>query len=131
MKRTTALKRTGFKRKSPVDRTLIQRSRISPVSKTRRSRSGKPGKLGIIRLYGNDIKDLRLKAFIRSGGYCEMQRDRVRCGWPITFENSELAHIVGRGRGGSDVIDNVLMSCKFRSDGEPGCHHLQHNPKAF
>ena len=106
---------------------MMKRSRINPISKKRRERSGVPGKLQIVRLYGEDMQRLRLAAFCRSGGRCEMMRDGERCGYRITWENSELAHIRSRGAGGSDVIENVFMSCKFRKDGEPGCHALSHN----
>jgi hypothetical protein len=97
--------------------------RINPISKKRRSRVGK---LGTVRLVGRDMELLRYQAFIRSGGYCEMTREGKRCLWPITFESMELAHIKSRGAGGSDVLDNVLCSCKLRSDFKPGCHKLQH-----
>ena len=102
-------------------------SRPNPISKKRRARSGKPGKLGVIRLYGTDLKMLRTAAIVRSRGKCEMERDGQPCNEPITWANSEMAHIVSRGAGGSDVLDNVLMSCKLRRDGKPGCHTLSHN----
>ena len=105
----------------------MKRSRIPPISAKRRQRSGKPGHLGIIRLYGADMQALRLEAFERSGGRCEMQWNDRRCDYPISFENFELAHVVSRGAGGSDTLDNVLCSCKWRADGHPGCHVLSHN----
>lgn len=106
--------------------TPLKRSRLNPVSKTRRSRSGKPGKLGIVRLYGEDMTKLRREAFERSRGLCEMMRNGVFCFWPITFDNMELAHIRNKRMYG-DTIDNVQCSCKARSDGQPGCHALSHN----
>lgn len=107
----------------------MKRSRINPISKKRRNRSGQPGNLGIVRLYGEALTELRWEAFRRSDGRCEMQRFGQRCNYPITFENSEMAHVRNRRMYG-DVIDNVLMSCRIRKDGDTGCHHLSHNPKA-
>ena len=104
----------------------MKRSRINPISKKRRNRSGIPGKLQIVRLYGEALTELRWEAFRRSEGRCEMQRFGQRCNYPITFENSEMAHVQNRRMYG-DVIDNVLMSCKHRRDGDPGCHVLSHN----
>ena len=104
----------------------MKRSRINPVSKKRRQRSGKPGKLGIVRLFGEDMKRLRRAVFVRSGGRCEMDRDGRRCEYPITWSNFELAHIRNRRMYG-DTLENTLASCKQRSDGEPGCHVLSHN----
>ena len=65
----------------------------------------------IVRLYGEALTELRWEAFRRSEGRCEMQRFGQRCNYPITFENSEMAHVRNRRMYG-DVIDNVLMSCK-------------------
>ena len=105
----------------------MKRSLPNPISKKRRARSGKAGKLGIVRLYGDDMLKLRGIAFLRSEGRCEMRDGHgVRCGYPITFENSELAHVRNRRMFG-DTLDNVLMSCKERFDGRLGCHALSHN----
>lgn len=106
---------------------IKRKTRINPISKTRRSRSGKPGKLGIVRLYGLDLGRLREQCLERSGGQCEFQRGQSRCTARISWDNFEMAHIVGHGAGGSDVIDNVMASCKWRRDGKPGCHTLSHN----
>lgn len=104
----------------------MKRTRINPISQTRRSRSGKPGKLGTVRLYGDDLEALREEAFIRSGGHCEMERDGERCNYRITRTNSEMAHVRNKRMYG-DTPDNILMSCKNRIDGQPGCHTLSHN----
>ena len=104
----------------------MKRSRINPISKKRRARSGIAGKLGIIRLYGRDMEALRMAAFLRSKGFCEMLRptdhpafSAVRCYEPITWETFELAHIKAR-RNGGDTMDNVLVACKT-------CHRNSHN----
>ena len=104
----------------------MKRSRINSVSKTRRSRSGRAGNLGIVRLYGKDMEALRWQAYERSGAHCEMQRDGQRCNYPIHSLNMELAHVRNKRMYG-DTLDNVLCSCKMRADGEPGCHALSHN----
>ena len=79
------------------------------------------------RLDAAGMELLRRAAYERSGETCEMQRDGKRCGWPICWWNFDLAHIVSRGAGGADSLDNVLCSCKWRADGKPGCHTLSHN----
>jgi 5-methylcytosine-specific restriction endonuclease McrA len=74
------------------------------------------GHLGITRLTGDDMYDLRLSVFTRDRFEC------ARCGTKVTWDNGELAHIESRGRGGSDVESNVETSCKK-------CHRDEHQPK--
>jgi hypothetical protein len=99
----------------------VKRSRINPISKKRRLRSGIAGKLGIVRLFGKDMEALRLTAYLRSNGFCEMERDGSRCYEPVSYEYCELAHIRAK-RNNGDSLDNVLISCR-------ACHHRSHNPK--
>lgn len=96
---------------------------IRSIARRKRPRTSKT----VTRLEGWALSNLRLEAFNRSGGTCELQRGHNRCREPITWENSEMAHIQGRGAGGADVISNVQMSCKWRLDRQPGCHALSHN----
>jgi 5-methylcytosine-specific restriction endonuclease McrA len=84
--------------------------------------SVKVGKLGIVRLTGGDLEELRRQCYERDDRRC------VACGvfveWESGFWTSmHMAHIVGRGRGGSDVLDNVQTKCA-------GHHWQEHNPKA-
>ena len=82
-------------------------------------RSGVPGKLGVIRLKGSELTRLRMRCWLRDDKRCVVC---MRC---VNFESFEMAHIVGRGRGGSDILENVQTKCGFG-----GCHYAEHNPKA-
>ena len=81
------------------------------------------GKLGIVRLTGKALEDLRYECFLRWGGIC------CGCGVHISDlfpdwhgRKYHMAHIVGRGAGGSDVISNVRALCG-------DCHRAEHgNP---
>jgi len=95
---------------------------IAKVSPKKRARSGKPGKCGIIRLYGKAKTALRRECYARDNERC------VVCKAWLPFEGSlmtrmHMAHIIGLGRGGSDVISNVETRCYQ--------HHIidQHTPK--
>ena len=104
----------------------MKRTRLNPISKKRRLRSGIAGKLGITRLYGKDMEALRLAAYLRSQGFCEMMAVTgvgalARCFAPVTWEGFELAHIKAK-RNGGDSMDNVLVACA-------PCHRNSHNPK--
>jgi 5-methylcytosine-specific restriction endonuclease McrA len=54
------------------------------------------------------------------------QRDVFRCGKcdrRVTWESGHLAHIISRGAGGSDTMENTRVLC-------PDCHLVgEHNPK--
>jgi 5-methylcytosine-specific restriction endonuclease McrA len=78
------------------------------------------GKTGRIRRTGADISELRWQAYLRAEKKCEV------CGVHVSFDGShrmEMAHVEGRGRGGSDVLENVRCLCSE-------CHQAEHNPKA-
>lgn len=76
------------------------------------------GNLGIIRLTGEDLTDLRRRVFFRDNYRC------VRCGTRVTWNTGELAHREGRGRGGSDTDENTETCCHR-------CHGVnEHNPKS-
>jgi 5-methylcytosine-specific restriction endonuclease McrA len=91
--------------------------------KPKRWKRPKVGKLGIIRLSPKDRAALRLERYDLDKGKC------VDCGRPLRretgyWDSMHMAHIVGVGRGGSDVIGNVQSKC-----GE--CHLVkEHNPKS-
>jgi len=88
---------------------------------SRRRRNGEPGKLGIVRLYGAKLRQLREDCWNRAQGICE------RCfsalyyeprfdGDPIAYD---MAHKKSRGAGGSDVLENVECLCH-------SCHMKAH-----
>ena len=75
------------------------------------------GKLGIIRLDRDAMIRLRTIVFGRDKYRC------VRCGTQVTWMTGELAHIEGRGRGGSDTEQNTETCCGK-------CHRAEHAPKS-
>lgn len=115
-------------KRSPITRTKS----LKPVSDKRRLRSGKVGKMGIVRLYGPDLEALRRECFERDGYQCqyELRREDLpeygmvrifRCWQKVTWETGEMAHIRTK-RNNGDTLDNVRTLC-------PTCHHREHNPK--
>ena len=110
-----------MKRKSQLRRY----TRINPVSVRRRARSGKPGKLGIVRLYGDDLTALRRQCFERDEYRC------VDCGCLVAWDEEEatergipvgdMAHIKGK-RNHGDTLGNVRTKCRR-------CHDREHRPK--
>ena len=83
------------------------------------------GSIGIVRLSGKELAALRLACMKRDGWRCS------ECDRPVTDavpewhpSRAHMAHIVGRGRGGSDTLDNLRCLC--------GRCHLEeeHNPKS-
>jgi hypothetical protein len=111
---------------------LLRKKRISPVSAKRRKRSGQPGKLGIVRLYGSDLTGLRRECFERDGYRCQrilhdlgfprrcLKKVRWESGHP---DSGHMAHVRNKRMYG-DVIDNVSTNCDE-------CHLIDdHNPKS-
>lgn len=106
----------------------MKRSRPNPISKKRRARSGKPGKLGIVRLYGDDLQALRRECYVRDNGRCQWEEDGVKCNKHLPFEGmtdrrAHMAHIRNK-RNHGDTLENVRILCPY--------HHLvsEHNPKS-
>ncbi len=73
----------------------------------------------------NERSILRALAIERDGWHC------TRCGVAISDalpdwhpRKAEMAHIIGLGRGGQDVLGNVEMCCHE-------CHGDEHRPKAL
>lgn len=87
----------------------LRRKPIKP--KPRRHKESMPWRRPKVRLNGSEMAKLRQDAFERSGGQCENSIEGQRCTRRITWLNSNLAHIESRGRGGSDTLWNVLMTC--------------------
>lgn len=114
-----------IQRRKPLKRSPLKRSTkpINKVSKARRARAGTPGKLGIVRLYGPAKGKLRRQCYDRDGECCVVCHKWLPFDGPLTVR-MHMAHIVGLGRGGSDVIGNVNTKCYF-------CHSVEeHNPKS-
>lgn len=94
----------------------MKRSRINPISKKRRLRSGVAGKLGIVRLYGEDLSKLRRAVYERDGGRCQWEEAGVKCNkWlpfdGVIFARAHFAHIGGKRNHGD--IDNARILCYF------------------
>jgi 5-methylcytosine-specific restriction endonuclease McrA len=109
------MKRKPMRRKTPFKATAVKlkRTRIAPVSRKRRERSGKPGKLGTVRLYGGDLEMLRWRCFERDRFRC------VQCGFYGYLDTLEMAHIRTK-RNNGDTLDNVVTMCH-------ACHEKSHN----
>lgn len=80
------------------------------------------GKLGIVRLTGDDMEALRWECYRRDEAKCVICRRWLR--FERDREDSmHMAHIRNKRMYG-DVIDNVLTKCSY-------CHLvLEHNPKS-
>jgi hypothetical protein len=93
-----------------------------------------------VKLTGEAKKELRRRAFERSGGKCEAMRQEpgavmyfrgegtllyreIRCNKPITWESMELSHN-RHAANKSDELGKVIASCRE-------CHQVgKHNPKS-
>ena len=96
-----------YTRKIPLKRSWIK------VKKRRRRVLWRSGRI-IEDAAG--MASLRLEVFRRANGRCEV------CGRFAKWQGiggGELAHIVARGRGGSDTAENLLWKCR-------GCHRADH-----
>lgn len=83
------------------------------------------GNLGIVRLTEDDLTQLRNDCFVRDLLRCQECGRRVFKDAPEWADNrAEMGHIVSRGAGGSDTLENVRTLCK-------ACHGVgEHNPKS-
>lgn len=96
----------------------MRRSFIKP--KAKQHKESAPWRRKKVRLNGQEMSELRYYVFSRSiplgdaRGMCEnsVADDGSRCPVRITWYTMELAHIESRGRGGSDVKENVLACCR-------------------
>jgi hypothetical protein len=71
-----------------------------------------------VRLRGPEITKLREEAWQRSGGFCE--RKLPGCQGYTPWLHGHLSHIISRGAGGPDTLQNSLWSCA-------SCHAKSHN----
>jgi 5-methylcytosine-specific restriction endonuclease McrA len=90
-------------------------------ARRRRDRSGVPGRLGIVRLYGKDLDALRRDCFDRDESICQQCWTPTSYlprfdGDPVAYD---MAHIQSRGAGGSDTLENVRCLCH-------SCHMKEH-----
>jgi 5-methylcytosine-specific restriction endonuclease McrA len=93
---------------------------LNPDSYVKRA---KDGELQYYR-FGDDMRVLRVAAFERSGGYCEMPvrgyANGVRCNRNISWETMELDHNPSLAQGGDDSLEGVRAICRR-------CHVVRHN----
>ena len=99
-------------------------------ARRRRERSGVPGRLGIVRLYGKDLEALRDACWERDRGICQKSGMRLYRyprfdGDPEAFH---MAHIVSRGAGGSDTLENVRALAALYHTGDKGEHNCDGKP---
>ena len=88
----------------------IRRSPLKP--KPRQHKESMPWRRPKVRLNGAEMLELRQNVFARSQGRCENSVDGERCPTRIYWMTFHLAHMISRGRGGSDVPENVLAACE-------------------
>jgi len=69
-------------------------------------------------LYGSDMTARRHEVYTRDKGRCMLIASPLCRGW-ANWEDGELDHIISRGKGGSDDLDNVRWACK-------PCHRKRH-----
>jgi len=91
-------------------------------ARRRRARSGVPGRLGIVRLYGKALEALRRECWLRHNKTCQTCGERVYYqarfdGDPLAYD---MAHIVSCGAGGSDTLENIRCKCHQ-------CHMKEHS----
>ncbi len=104
----------------PSLQTMIPSLRRKKGVNARSKKRGKSrvGKLGIVRLAGEDLAALRIECFQRDGWMCR------ECGCEVAFRSTfmvpkaEMAHIHAK-RNGGDVLENVRTLC-------PDCHRKEH-----
>jgi 5-methylcytosine-specific restriction endonuclease McrA len=87
--------------------------RKTPVKRVRAK--ARPG-----RLKGKDVKNLRLKVFIRANGECELGGS-TKCHGYVDWNRGHMHHVKHRSLGGKDELSNLLWAC-------PPCHAEEHVP---
>lgn len=68
---------------------------------------------GRLSLKGKDMSEQRHRVFLRDQGRCQ------NCGAWVGEDYGEMHHIIHRGKGGSDDIENLSWSCRK-------CHRSHH-----
>ena len=95
----------------------LRRSALRP--KPKQTKLSAPWRSPKVRLDAIGMRDLRILAYQRAAGQCENEVNGERCKQMIWWTSFHLAHLVSRGRGGSDCLENVLATC-------PECHLAEH-----
>lgn len=54
----------------------------------------------------SEMHELRSQAFARSGGKCEC---KPSCTKAVNWFSGDLHHVIRRGKGGSDTLDNLIF----------------------
>jgi len=81
------------------------------------------GNTGRVRLKGLELEQMRWNCYVRDEGRCVVCQRRLRFERG-GFNSMHMAHVEGRGAGGSDTLENVQTKCF-------DCHIvLEHNPKS-
>jgi cytochrome c553 len=96
---------------NPIRRSQLKR-------KPRSDKRSMPWRREKVRLGPAGMKELREDALYRSCMQCENSVNGRRCPKKITWMSFHLAHIVSRGRGGSDAPENVLAVCQECHDAD-------------
>jgi len=110
----------------------LRRSPI--VKKAKQHKESMPWRRKKVRLDAGEMANLRRYVYERSiplgdsRGMCENSPwdGGNRCPARITWFTMELAHIESRGRGGSDVKENVLACCRDCHDEDTRNRHKLH-----
>lgn len=95
----------------PRKRSTAKPKARKPIRKVRRK--ARPG-----RLKGKAMTELRMLAFIRDEGICQMQLDKD-CTPMLDWETFELAHKRNKRMWG-DSLEQVICACR-------SCHRKSHN----
>jgi 5-methylcytosine-specific restriction endonuclease McrA len=70
-------------------------------------------------LFGDDIEQLRRRVFTRDGYRCTGEVDGERCDWPVTWDLGHMHHVISKGKGGDDSLQNCVTLCAE-------CHDKEH-----
>ena len=106
----------------PLKRTPLPRA-TKPIRKSKYHHQVTVGKLGIVRLKGKALKELRRQCFERDHFKC------VDCGDPVVWSGvdtwgyqlavGEMSHVHAK-RNNGDTLENVVTRCQ-------NCHSKSHN----
>lgn len=104
----------------PMPPRLSVKRSTAPI-RARKKPQTRVGNLGIVRLSGKALEELRMVCWLRDNGRCQVCRELVYFaarvdGDPLAYD---MAHIKSRGAGGSDELNNVRCLCHQ-------CHMKEH-----
>jgi 5-methylcytosine-specific restriction endonuclease McrA len=78
------------------------------------------GKTGTIRRTGKDWDDLVRERFEMDRNTCDDCKTSFYAPWPEIRNFLDPAHVISRGAGGPDTLENLRTRCRF-------CHTRSHN----